>query len=270
MTELQTLAQSELNNLIKYFHKNNLVPNPTKTQYTIFYPRRTTDNPQLKINDTEIERTIQAPLLGIMMQDILKHDQTITKIIRKLQPIIQKFRYANKLLPTHIMKQQYYSLAYPHLIGEIEIWGTDQANNTQLQPLIRTQKKLIGLVKILPPRTHTLPLKVELEILGLPELYTLRTSIGMHEHVYPQERKNRPEHNHSYIETNTVHSYSTRHSQQATLHQTYDMNHFTKKYTKIWNGLPKELRETKEIGPFKRKLTRHLLDKQIRDLNELD
>ena len=38
VTDLEKLAQSELNNLISYFHRNNLVPNPTKTVYTIFYP----------------------------------------------------------------------------------------------------------------------------------------------------------------------------------------------------------------------------------------
>ena len=42
MTDLQTLSQTELNSLIKYFHTNNLVPNPTKTQYTIFHQPRTT------------------------------------------------------------------------------------------------------------------------------------------------------------------------------------------------------------------------------------
>ncbi len=33
---LEELAQSELTNLINYFHQNNLVPNPTKTNYSIF------------------------------------------------------------------------------------------------------------------------------------------------------------------------------------------------------------------------------------------
>ena len=38
--ELRKLAQSELTNLIQYFHINNLVPNATKTIYTSFYPKR--------------------------------------------------------------------------------------------------------------------------------------------------------------------------------------------------------------------------------------
>ena len=36
---LKSRAQEELNNLIHYFHSNNLVPNPKKTTYTILYPK---------------------------------------------------------------------------------------------------------------------------------------------------------------------------------------------------------------------------------------
>ena len=57
--DLQTLAQSELHNLITYFHNNNLVPNPTKTQYTIFYPTNSIHNITLQINNTPITETKQ-------------------------------------------------------------------------------------------------------------------------------------------------------------------------------------------------------------------
>jgi hypothetical protein len=67
-TELQTLAQTELHNLITYFHNNNLVPNPTKTQFSIFHPTPSTRNITLQINDTAIAETNQARLLGITMQ----------------------------------------------------------------------------------------------------------------------------------------------------------------------------------------------------------
>jgi hypothetical protein len=56
-----------------------------------------------------------------MIQDNLKFHKTVLKIIRKLQPTIQCFRYANKLLPTEVMKQLYYSQIFPHLIGEITV-----------------------------------------------------------------------------------------------------------------------------------------------------
>ena len=268
-SDLQTLAQSELYNLITYFHNNNLVPNPTKTQYTIFYPTPSTHNITLQINNTAITETNQAKLLGIIMQNTTKHQQTITNIVKKLQQVIHKFRYANKLLSTRTMKEQYYSLAYPHLIGAISVWGTDNPNSTRLQPLIRTQKKLIRLIKNVPPRTHARPLMIELELLDITDLYILRVCTEMHEYIYQRKPINRPEHNHNYISTAQMHEYPTRHSKQQHYYipnrrenPKHTMQHFTRKYTKIWNTIPLETREIQTLTTFKRSLTNHLLEKQ--------
>lgn len=121
VTELQKLAQSELNKLINYFHTNNLVPNPTKTNYTIFYPIQNEQQKQitLTINQTTLKQNTQAKLLGIIINNKLKHHQTITNIIKKLQPIIQQLKYTNKFVTTKTMKQQYYIHAFPHLMGDI-------------------------------------------------------------------------------------------------------------------------------------------------------
>ncbi len=83
------------------------------------------DTLELEIGNTVLQQSQKAKLLGIYIQENLKLHETITDIVRKLQPTIQSFRYANKLTPTKIMKQLYYTHIYPHLIGSISIWGTD-------------------------------------------------------------------------------------------------------------------------------------------------
>ena len=87
----------------------------------------------------------------------------------------------------------------------------------------------------------------ELNLLTVPDLYTLRASAEMHAHVYPPEPVNRPEHNHHYIPTQLVHSHRTRHALHSTLHATRSMDQYTKTYTRIWNGLPSELRATPNL-----------------------
>ena len=139
-TGLQTLAQSELHNLITYFHNNNLVPNPTKTQYTIYCPTRPTDNITLQINNTAITRTSKAKLLGITVQSNLKHHQTITNIIKKLQQVIHKITYANKFLSTRDMKERYYSLAYSHILRVC----TEMHNNKPLRAQPQLHKHYTG------------------------------------------------------------------------------------------------------------------------------
>ena len=136
--DLQQLAQTELNNLIKYFHNNNLVPNPTKTNYTVFKTRRNQNEIELKINDTILKQNPYSKLLGLYIQNDLKHTQTIINIIKKLQPIIHKLKYANKFVPTNTMKQLYYAHAYPHLIGSITVWGTE--NNKKITTYQNSEK----------------------------------------------------------------------------------------------------------------------------------
>jgi hypothetical protein len=275
--DLQTLAQSELDSLIQYFHSNNLVPNPTKTNYTIFYPLTEQNHLQLKLQDVTLEHNTKAKLLGLIIQNKIKHDQTITNIIKKLQPVIQKLRYANKLLPTHMMRQQYYSQVYPHLIGSITVWGTSDKNKVYIQPLIRVQKKIVRIIKRQAPKSHTKPIMKELKILNLPNLYILRVCVEIHPYIHQTTQVNRPEHNHTYMWIAQIHDYPTRHSTQQKHYvpipskhskkakPTFSTAYLTQQYTEVWNTIPLKLRENRSLSIFKKELKSYLLIEQNRN-----
>jgi hypothetical protein len=112
------------------------------------------------------------------------------------------------------MKQLYYTHAFPHLIGSAPIWGTEDDTKEYIQPLIRTQKKLLRIIKHLPPRTHTKPIMKELKILNLTNLYIQRVCTEIYPFIHPTKQINRPEHNHDYIWTAQIHEHQTRYSQQ--------------------------------------------------------
>jgi hypothetical protein len=329
LRELQKIAQTELDSLINYFHANNLVPNPTKTNFSVFYPRRSAGQIVLsvhgttfKVNDVVstryghgvvqsfrakdnmyevqltnwqlakrapvriyvqadslsmvIKQKSSAKLLGIMVQDDLKFHQTIINIVKKLQPTIQSMRYATRLLPHDKMVGIYYSLVFPHLIGGIPIWGTDDSKKTYIQPLIRTQKKIIRIIVNRPPGTHTGPIMTKFQILNMTNLYIHRVCVEMHPHVHHVRQLNRPEHNHNYIWTAQVHDYPTRHSRQGnhdipnpnahrfskTKEQTHEASHFAALHSKVWNKLPTKLKDTRSIDVFKKDLKKHLLSLQ--------
>ena len=82
---LESKAQKELDNLIYYFHSNNLVPNPTKTTYTIFYPKHP-DHTTITVGDTTLKHTNNAKLLGYIVQSTLKHHATINNLVKKMRP----------------------------------------------------------------------------------------------------------------------------------------------------------------------------------------
>jgi hypothetical protein len=273
--ELQKLAQSELDKLIDYFNDNNLVPNPTKTNYSIFYPKtkNNSDTLELKIGNTVLQQNKKTKLLGIYIQEDLKLHETIGDIIRKLQPTIQSFKYANKLTTTKIMKQLYYRHIYPYLIGSISIWGTDKEKATYMLPLIRTHKKIIRLIVNKPPRTHTKPIMNKLEIMNLQNLYIHRVCTEVQPYIHPKPNINRPEHNHYYTTISQIHDHQTRSSTRNQIFNDqsnkegphYASEHLTQKYVRIWNLIPQNLREIKETKKFKLELKKYLLDKQKLD-----
>ena len=204
------------------------------------------------------------------MEDTLKHKQTVTNIVRKLQPLIQQLRYATKFLTTETMREQYYTHAYPHLIGSIAIWGTTNDKKTYMQPLIRTQKKLIRIIKNRPPRTHTKPIMKELNILNMTNLYILRVCLEMHPFIHDTEHVNRPEHDHIYIYASQIHEHSTRYATQQhhyipnsnTIRPTHEIEYLTRIYTAVWNELPLKLKLIRSRTELKTQLKQHLLNKQ--------
>ena len=143
---------------------------------------------------------------------------------------MHSFRYANKLLSTKIMRELYYSHIYPHLILQISIWGTNNSNKTYIQPLIRTQKKILRLIKNLPPRSHTKPIMKELHILNIINLYTHRVCVEMHPFIHPKKQTRtqsqihssprNPQSRHQILNPATpIHS-----TQHGTLHKTIHSN----------------------------------------------
>jgi len=286
--DLQNLAQTELNNLINYFHNNNLVPNAKKTTYTLFHATRAVEPDQPlqltvtdKLHSATLGHTETAKLLGIYIQHNLKYDATVNNIVSKLQRTVQILRYATTLLPTPYMVKLYYTHVFPHLIGAISIWGSQDNAKRYLQPLIRTHKKIIRIVCNVRPRTHTAPIMNKLGILNLTNLYTLRVCAEMHPFVHPDNTKiiNRPQNDHQYIAVTDVHAHGTRFAKRGqifspnnykylkTRQPRHTSAHLAEQHSTVWNSLSEHLRNTTSLHVFKKELKLALLKEQIHKFN---
>jgi len=189
---------------------------------------------------------------------------------------MQTLKHANKLLPTKTMTQLYYSQIFPHLIGEILIWGTAQHQAHYIQPLIRTQKRIIRLLLNLPPRAHTKPLMRKLQILNINNLYIHRTCMFMHPFMYPKPSCNRPKHNNHPTTAAQIHDYPTRfsrakhcfipnplsHKYSTTKTTTHQTSHLASQALQIWNTLPAALRAIPSRVVFGKDLKKLLLERQ--------
>ena len=87
----------------------------SKTNYSIIFPKQEQEQEgfELKIGDTTLEKKRQAKLLGIILQDDLKHGKTVLNIVGKLQPIIQTIRHVKKYLNPRQLKHIYDQHVYP-------------------------------------------------------------------------------------------------------------------------------------------------------------
>ena len=177
-SELQALAQSELGNLVEYFHKLDLVPNASKTVYTSFWPRG--NEMTLKVGRKAIKQVAKTPLLGIVVKNDLKWGCTISKIVGKLQRVMRMFRYLRTITSERTMVRMYYAHAYPHLIYAIAVWGTPKQNIT----FVKAHKKIIRIITSNPPETHTAPIMKRLKILNLSNLYILRACLEAHPFIH--------------------------------------------------------------------------------------
>lgn len=272
--KLQANAQEELTNIVNYFHRNNLVPNETKTTYTTFYPHTYPDI-KLSFNNTSLNHEASTKLLGIHLQNNLKFDLNCAHVIQKLQPHIHTLRHINKILDTATLLRYYYSHIYPHLLYGITLWGSNNTSRQYLLPLHRTHKKIIRLIFNKPPRTHTEPLMKKHQILNIYNIYTLQTAAESHPFIHPQEQTlNRPHHNHHYLKISNIHSYPTKLASRGHLYIPNPLNYSktrspihslensTSIHSHIWNELPEPLKKETKKHIFKRNLKTYLIAKQ--------
>jgi hypothetical protein len=265
LQQLLQIAQTELNSLIYYFYSNNLVPNPDKTTYTLFYPKEG-PHPVLTIGNRTLEPTNSTKVLGIQIKQDLKYNQIITKIIQRLHTNYHTLKYATKFLPTEIMIKLYYAHIYPHLIYGISIWGTSEPHRTYIRPLHILHKKIIRKITKNARNAHTKNILQKHKILTIYNLYIQRVTLEMHKYVYPKQHLNRPEHQHTYTRRSDIHGHYTRLSAQHNYYQPHSATaYYTQKFIGIWNALPHTLTTEPKYATFKEALKIYLLQKQAQD-----
>ena len=209
-----------------------------------------------------------------MVQQNRKMDETVAITVKKMQPVVYSFTYANKFLSTEWMRRLYFTHIYPHFLHAFSVWGTDNPRATYIQPLIKLQKKVVRILFRAHPRTSTKPLMHKLQILNITNLYIYRVCLETHPYIYTTDNITRPDHDHNYLFASEIHDYPTRYSLRGhhyvpnpykyskTCEPKLTMPPFQRKYSDIRNSLPEWLRAISDFKTFKKALKTYLLEKQ--------
>ena len=189
INSLYKQANSELNDLYKWFCANKLSLNASKTKYIIIRPpQRNIDNNNLtlaingqkisRISHDESENEKSFKFLGIHIDETLSWKYHINYINKKISNAVFHINKVKHNLPKSSLKTLYYALIHPHIMYGITLWGS--ACNASLKKTITLQKRALRIINKTPYNSHTEPLFKINNILKVNDLYEQQICIFMH------------------------------------------------------------------------------------------
>ena len=122
--ECASQIQLFANRLSSWLNKNRLTPSETKTKLMLVTPSRKPQTmPIILFNENILEWVDEIKYLGIIIDNKLTFKQQVDYVVNRLS-VVQGITYSlKKVLPSSCLRMIYFSLAYPHIIQSLIVWG---------------------------------------------------------------------------------------------------------------------------------------------------
>ena len=133
------------------------------------------NNYKVYMNNQKISEVNSTKFLGVIIDNQLIGKITLIISALKLQKNIGIILKAGHVFEKHTLLSLYYSLIYPYLTYCIQVWGATYQSS--LSKLMILQKKIVRIIHGVPPRTHTEPLILVLNVLKVSHLYRKNIAI---------------------------------------------------------------------------------------------
>lgn len=250
-------AQDDLNMLNIWFQCNLLTLNVAKTHYVIFAAKNKTINEfePLKINNVTISRSDSEKYLGLILDDQLTWKPHIGKLRSKLVSLTGALRSIVGCLPLKVRYTIYNSLVKPHIDYLIEVWGS--AAKTNLDLIQTSQNRLIKTLFHFDYLTPTKKVYKKTKLLNIYHTYRYYTCILIRKILFKKI--------HTNITFNTKNEFvqlrRLRCSNDIVLRPprtNYGKKNITYEGATLYNNLPNNIKEAKNMKIFKNLLRSHL------------
>lgn len=244
--KLKETVECDFLTIKRWFDTNLLTLNPTKTTFLTFSAQVRETFDCILIKETEgtlqIKSSASVKYLGIIVDSQLKWSLHINNVVKKLRPLLFKFRVLRQYLDVAQLRILYFALVRSHLSYGVIAWGS--AFKTHLRNLEIIQKWFL---KIMYGKVKTYPsdlLYTETHILDIRQLFCYTVLCRQYQHK-----------NHIDL---VDHRYGTR--QRGVLCRTAmcrkkigQRNHL---YIgqKLFNVLPQDIRESTSLSIYKRRV----------------
>ena len=122
---LRFCIESELLTIQDWFNANKLTLNVDKSSYLLYHNRKQPlPNFKILLSGVEIPKTSCAKFLGVWLDDKLKWNTHVNKLISKLKCGIGMLCRSKNLLSTKAKKLLYFGQIHSNLSYALCIWGT--------------------------------------------------------------------------------------------------------------------------------------------------
>ena len=214
-------------------------------------------------NEIKIRRVKLVKYLGLWIDDNLTWEVQIDHICSKMARNIGIIKRIRNFIPKESLLTLYRTLVEPYLRYCNIVWG--QCNETLLDKLQTLQHKVARTIaKIRYDDANHMKLLCDFGWISVRNLINFDLAVFM----YNTQRGFAPDNIKDLFQTvDAVHSYKTRAASDGKLHAVHTNLGITQRSiscsgVKIWNDLPKNIRDAQSIDVFKKRLKEHLLSEQ--------
>jgi hypothetical protein len=250
---LYDTMNTELQEVSNWFKCNKLSLNASKTNLMLLGSTYKTKNTKIKrsihLDGHKLTRVSDAKFLGIIIDENLawkSHIDNVCKLCSRNVGVMNKVKH---FLPKTSLYQLYCSFILPYLSYGILLWGN--ASQTNVMKLFKIQKRAIRIVSNSSYLCHTKPLFEKFKTLTISELYDKELGIFMYKYKKCMLPKS---FDHVFTDLESVHKYNTRNK----TNYRYDIHKINTVFTKgpkLWNNLPKSIKNANSLVSFKNAIT---------------
>lgn len=255
---LQNALNTDLTSIHQWCVNNQLQMNATKTTFMAFHsPQKTVNLPlSVVINDHTIPASESTRFLGVILDKHLKFHAHAQSLLKKVSFGIHVILKARPYFPQHVILSLYYSYIHSHLSYCLSSWGNTY--NTHLDNLQRLQNQAVRLMTFSPYLCRSIPLYVDLKILPLNELFTLKLAVIMFRLIHQDV------HIESFTPERFTNNNRTRFSERENLLLPKARTNYGKMTAKfsgvsVWNSIPPEIKQSFTTGSFCRRTKKYLI-----------
>ena len=252
---LNDLCDTDLHLIESWCRNNRMLLNIKKSHYMLVQPshRATSQDLDLKINHTKLNRNVKTKLLGFTLNDSLTWDDHVDQICSKINKSLALFQKCRAFLDSKSSRNFYFQYVFCHMIYGIRIYGnlSPQYILERIYLLQKRAFRLIANINHIPYHlVHTRDLHTSLGLIPFPLLAGHFTCIFGFQilHLIAPD---------FLLEGFIPASSKTFFRDKHLLH--YHTDQLRQKITTTFNSLPIQIRSATKLTHFKQQLSKHFI-----------